>query len=565
MDQDPNPLKISVESSGSAYPQEPAWRQWRDGILKAVLFGFLLIFLSLHFADPIRLVTADLGRHLKNGELILAGQAKVLTSNFYSYTYPDYPFINHHWATGVLFYLVYKGLGFNGLSYVYVGLLLCGFYVYFRLAERLSSFSFAFFFSVLALPLISDRLEIRPEGITTLLTGLYLYFLFMHRSGKLSFKRLLWALPLFQIVWVNTHILFFIGGFLVFAFLIDAWLGRQDKIHTRQLLIVTALTAAVCLINPAGVKGALVPLTIFKEYGYRLAENQTVFFMQKRFGHDPKYLYFEILSVLSFIGLFFYSLRHKVRQNISVICVWLFFLVLGMKTVRSMASFAFVFIPLASLFAYESLGGFSRPVRKVIGGVLLTIALITVGNGLVSSRSFFSPARHLESFIQLNGGRPEDVNVAYLLKHPQVMTGLVPGINDSADFVKRAGIQGPMFNNYDIGGYLIFHLYPQIKVFVDNRPEVYSVSFFKDDYIPMQENNDAWQRMDEKYGFNVIYFYRHDLTPWGQNFLVNRIRDPQWAPVYVDLFTIIFLKRNAQNKPVIDAYELPQSMFAVTQ
>ncbi len=563
MGQGHSPADNSIPSSLNSL--NFSWRHWRDSALKAIIFGCFLVFLALHCADPIRLVTADLGRHLKNGELILAGEHKVFTSNFYSYTYPDYPFVNHHWAAGVLFYLVYKLSGFTGLSYFYVGLLLCGFAVYFWLAKRFSSFSYALFFSVLALPLMSDRLEIRPEGITTLLTGIYLYLLFMHRSGKMSFKKLLWIIPALQVIWVNTHILFFIGGFLVFVFWLDAWLGRQDKELTQRFFIIACLTAAACLINPAGIQGALVPLTIFKEYGYLLAENQTVWFMHKRFGHDPKYLNFEILSVLSVIGLTVYSLTRDARRHLAEILVLLFFLVLGFKTVRSMASFAFVFIPLMSLFVYEAVGKYSQTVRKGLGAGLLITALMLVGHGVMSSKSYFSPLRHLESFIQMNGGQESDVNILYLFRHPEIMTGLVPGINGSAEFVKQHGIQGPMFNNYDIGGYLIFHLYPQVKVFVDNRPEVYSVPFFKKDYIPMQENNKDWQRMDNQYHFNVIFFYRHDLTPWGQNFLVSRIQDSQWAPVYVDLFTIIFLRRNQQNQAVIKAYELPQSMFSVTR
>ena len=70
--------------------------------------------------------------------------------------------------------------------------------------------------------------------------------------------------------------------------------------------------------------------------------------------------------------------------------------------------------------------------------------------------------------------------------------GLLPKINAAADFYKTNKIQGPIFNNYDIGGYLIFHLYPE-KIFVDNRPEAYPTSFFQDVYIPMQENNDIWK------------------------------------------------------------------------
>lgn len=541
------------------------WRQLRNNILKSAVLVVFLIFFILHCADPIRLVTADLGRHLKNGELILAGENKVFTSNFYSYTAPDHPFVNHHWGAGVLFFWLYQLSGFTGLSFFYMFLLLGCFLVYFLLARRLSSFSFAFFFSVLALPLMSDRLEIRPEGISTLLTGIFLYLLMMYKYNKASFKVLAWAVVLMQIIWVNTHILFFIGGFLVLAFFLDAWLGEGNKEKTRNLFILGLMLAAACVVNPAGIKGALVPLTIFKEYGYRLAENQTVFFMQKRFGHDPKYLHFEVMAVISLIGLAFQVIRRGWRASIGETLVVLFFMALGFKTVRSMASFAFVFVPLGAMMYYEAAGFFSEMVRRRMGLGLLAIALAAVVHGVVFPKSYFSPCERLGPFVLMNGGAPKDINVMYLLTHPKVYSGLVPGISSSADFFKANNIQGPMFNNYDIGGYLIFYLFPQAKVFVDNRPEVYSVSFFKDMYVPMQEREDLWKEMDAKYNFNVIYFYRHDLTPWAQNFLVSRVEDPLWAPVFVDDFTIIFLKRNPQNQAVIARYGLPRSMFGVTR
>lgn len=556
--------KVPITDSSVSLPSGSTWCQWRDAVLKALIIGFFLIFFAIHCADPIRLVTADLGRHIKNGELILAGQSKVLTSNFYSYTAPDHPFVNHHWGTGVLFFRIYQVSGFTGLSFFYVFLLLGCFLVYFLLAQRFSSFSFAFFFSVLALTLMSDRLEIRPEGITTLLTGIFLYLLMMYKYNKISFKVLAWTIPLLQIIWVNTHILFFIGGFLVLVFFLDAWLAERNKDVAQNLLILGLLLAAACVVNPAGIKGALVPLTIFKEYGYRLAENQTVFFMQKRFGHDPKYLHFEILAVLSVVGLVFFCLRRGWRACLAETLVVLFFIALGLKTVRSMASFAYVFVPFSAMMFYQAAGFFSDSIRRRLGLGLLTIALAAVAHGVVFPKSYFSPCERLGPFVLMNGGVPKDINFMYLLTHPKVYSGLVPGISGSAKFFKANHIQGPMFNNYDIGGYLIFYLFPQTKVFVDNRPEVYSVSFFKDMYVPMQEDDELWRKMDSQYGFNVIYFYRHDLTPWGQNFLVNRVDDPLWAPVFVDDFTIIFLKRNEQNQSVIARYGLPRSMFGVT-
>ena len=98
---------------------------------------------------------------------------------------------------------------------------------------------------------------------------------------------------------------------------------------------------------------------------------------------------------------------------------------------------------------------------------------------------------------------------------------------------------------------------------MDNRPEAYPKEFFSQIYIPMQENNDVWKKELEKEKFNVIYFDRLDYTPWSQRFLIERVKDIEWAPVYVDAETIIFLKRNEKNKNVIDKYELPQSMFSI--
>jgi len=141
--------------------------------------------------------------------------------------------------------------------------------------------------------------------------------------------------------------------------------------------------------------------------------------------------------------------------------------------------------------------------------------------------------------------------------------GLLPEVNNSAEFFKTQNIKGPIFSNYDIGGYLIFHLYPEEKVFVDNRPEAYEAGFLQNEYIPMQNDTSVWEKEMHKWNFNVIYFDRNDMTSWAQKFLVTRISDPLWAPLYVDSYTIIFLKRNSQNNEIIKKYELPKNMFSV--
>ena len=49
----------------------------------------------------------------------------------------------------------------------------------------------------------------------------------------------------------------------------------------------------------------------------------------------------------------------------------------------------------------------------------------------------------------------------------------------ATDFVLKSKLKGNLFNNFDIGGYAIYRLFPTYKVFVDNRPEAYPVEFFK--------------------------------------------------------------------------------------
>ena len=154
--------------------------------------------------------------------------------------------------------------------------------------------------------------------------------------------------------------------------------------------------------------------------------------------------------------------------------------------------------------------------------------------------------------------------------------GLLPGVNASAEFFKTQDIKGPVFNDYDIGGYLIYHtrsargsghaaadIRADQAVFVDNRPEAYSVDFFEKVYKPAQTDPEAWKQLDNKYDFNTIFFSHRDYTPWAQAFLISRIQDPAWAPVFVDSYNIIFLKRNLQNEALIKKYEIPKSRFGI--
>lgn len=497
----------------------------RNRVCKILLLIACLVLLALHLSVPINLTAVDIGRHIKNGELILNGHPEVLYKNFYSFTYPDYPFINHHWLFGVISYIVYRMSAFEGLSVFYIFLLIFTFFLAFDSARRFSNFNLGLFFSVVSFLLLVSRAEIRPEGFSVFFVALDFYLLQRYLQRTISSQVLFIVIPIVQIFWVNTHIFFLMGPVLIALFLWQAKLAGDDKkcLGVLRRLVVVALL--LNLINPSGLWGMLTPLNGFKQFGYDLAENQSVLFMIKRFPDNIVYKYYLFVAFMMVTGMFLAWRRNGVRA-LPMLVLGGFVTIASFKVVRLMMPFGFLFIPLAAYF-------WAPYIKKAVVNAFCVI--LSVG-GIIFCAVLLPP-------------------------HPQI--GLMPNVNGSAEFFKQSGLKGPIFSNYDIGGYLIYHLAGQEKVFVDNRQEAFPSDFFRKVYIPMQETPSVWSKAQDKYGFNVIYFYRHDLTPWGQSFLIECIRDPQWAPVFADDYTVIFARRRSVDQGIIDRFELPKSMFKV--
>ena len=133
---------------------------------------------------------------------------------------------------------------------------------------------------------------------------------------------------------------------------------------------------------------------------------------------------------------------------------------------------------------------------------------------------------------------------------------------DGTDFIKTNNIRGPVFNNFDIGSYLVWQLYPAQKVFIDGRPEAYPISFFEDIYKPMQRDQKVWQEMSEKYGINYIFFAHTDMTEWGEEFLTRISKDKEWPMVFLNDAAVVFLKNTDANRSIIDKYKITEDNIA---
>lgn len=131
--------------------------------------------------------------------------------------------------------------------------------------------------------------------------------------------------------------------------------------------------------------------------------------------------------------------------------------------------------------------------------------------------------------------------------------GLEPGIESAGQWLVEQEVEGPIMNNYNVGGYLIYYLYPQEQVFVDNRWEAYSSEFYTQIYRPLDRGDESvWESLDEQYGFQAMVLSYGDGASDLVKFRENRLVDPKWVEVYRDQVFVILLREGGANQELID-------------
>jgi hypothetical protein len=493
-------------------------------ILNKITLALLIILSLALFFHPIKAFNQDLGRHLKLGEIIISTKS-VPKANLFSYTHPDFPFINHHWLSEVIFFIFSQTLGLNSIIFLKTILFSLSFFLLFFFIKKKQGTLTPTITALPFLLLFASRTEIRPEIFSYLFLSIYLILLF---DQKL-FKKYYYFLPLIQLLWVNTHIYFFLGPAIFTFYLFNKLARRQFQ---KNDFITYTLIITANLFNPNFFKGALYPFFVFKNYGYSVIENKSFFFLSNYFDriYHPLFLCVFIVSLIVFIATIKQSSLFK-------ILLFLFSSFLGFYALRNIAIYALT----NYLILNDNLSPFKNKIvksikieQKVNFIMLLYFILIPVTSFLIIKAIF-----------------ENDFKI-----------GISFGSIKAVDFLENNQIQGPVFNNFDIGSYLIYRLYPQQRVFIDGRPEAYPADFIQNTYIKMQEKKYIFDQINNHYQFNYIFFSHTDITPWAQHFLKWISKHPNWQLVYLDHFSLIFLKKSAENQPLIDKYSINLDNFS---
>ncbi len=191
-----------------------------------VLYGmlFTLFFVKAYFSlDP------DFGWHLASGNYMLA--QGVPTSDIYSYTAPDFPWIHHEWLADSINALLYRYGGYTALSIVSALLWTGAFWLVARGTRLRALVALA---AVVVLPF---------AGVRAITWTVFLFALLIAILSQAS-SRKYWMIPLIVLFWANVHGSFVIG----LVYIVWCYLANPS----RRLLAVLVLSIAASFLTPYG-------------------------------------------------------------------------------------------------------------------------------------------------------------------------------------------------------------------------------------------------------------------------------------------------------------------------
>ncbi len=107
----------------------------------------------------------------------------------------------------------------------------------------------------------------------------------------------------------------------------------------------------------------------------------------------------------------------------------------------------------------------------------------------------------------------------------------------ATDFINARKLPQPILNDYDWGGYIIWRLYPDYKVYIDGRADVYGdqilTSFFN-----TYEGRPGWSELLDHDGIQTVV-----IKPNVPLASLLRVASSNWTSLYEDKQAVIFIRR----------------------
>jgi hypothetical protein len=497
---------------------------------RLLIFLFLtVIFVSALF--PID--NPDTGFNLATGKYVAITHSVPLYDVF-SYTGNGARLIAHYWLSDLIFYLFYVLAGYWGVIIIVALMAAITYGVLFATAKLHSSDLSLTLFLMILFSAFTTRLWpfwiARPQIFGYLMAALMIFVLEKWRlSGN---RRLLWWLfPIF-LLWANMHASVILGILIVMlyagVYALKNILSLKD--HVAEIVIMAA-SLFVTLVNPNGYK-----ILTYSFYIAEVVKQLGIFEWQSIIV----YLFaikatIELAFIIAAGGCILALLIPDIIKRREIKWEWL------------ALTLAAIILPLLSV---RHTGFFP---------ILVFPIFVALSDKFLSARGIsFSSLKYKNILMAIFGFAFLAVYAFQVFPLEKINSNTLPV--GATDFILREKVSGPIFNTLGDGGYLMWALWPEYKVFFDGRSEVY-IGTPADDYQTIMQVKNGWENLlDNKYKINVAILSSIVPAINGQPVRTDLILAQKLVSqhgfklVYWDDASMVIVRNVPQNKKIIDEY-----------
>lgn len=468
---------------------------------------FPVVLFTMVFVLGVRQSTSidpDLWWHLEAGNQIIDSHSVPYTDD-YSFTRQGTEWVAHEWLSEVFLAGLFRLSGLTGLVTVFSLIVVIAQWLIYRRCEgRPYAAGVAL---LLAAAASSPLFGIRPQMLTLLLASIYVVLLEKFDPEKTP--RRLWFLPPLMLLWVNLHAGFALGLALIGLYIVRAVL---DGIWTqlRPLTIVLLICVAVVPLNPNGFRMFSYPLET-------LASPSMAAFIQEWASPDfhlVTYLPLAILLLSTFAAMALSPSRVRLGELFLV-------LITAFGALRSVRH-----IPIFSLFAAPALARHLWALAQARGW----------DKALTGEAQSPNAVKILINFVILIAPIALGISRVWHFATHQRNYEMLRNPVAAVEFLKSHRLPGPIYNRYGWGGYLIYQLYPDYRVYIDGRADVYGDAFFTEAVRTFDGQGD-WAKSLDRYGIKTVL-----ISPDAALTSLLKNDSNEWALVYEDADSVIFTR-----------------------
>jgi hypothetical protein len=439
-----------------------------------------------------------------------------------------------NWLSQVVFYAVFSGWGLKGII-ILRSLLLTSFLLLSFLTVKKQGLS-----DLLGLALVAGVFYVainftgeRPQLFTFFVFSLVMYLL---EDYRITGSKKILLVPAATLLLSNMHHGYIVCVLLISLYLLGEGISQASRkkraAYNKRLTFlfgVWILTLILSFLNPSNfsILGALL------FYKGQTGTSGIVEFMPTFYVYAKK-LGSINYAYVGFLVLSLFSLRYSRKIGPVHMLIFVTFTVMSLVSLRYMIFYMCAAAPvLARVILYAK--------EEVLSAS--SVAMLRAKEGFLYGLVFIFGAFLVFSEVPALAGYEFRANTTFAV--PQ----------GAADFLRSHKIYGNMFNEYGFGGYLIWRLYPDKKVFIDGRHldnDVY------DEYniigSAMTDGGRRWTDLMERYG--ISYVIMLPLTVGGEIVpLVEKMFDMnEWILIYNDNLALIFLKNDGNNTQLKSSY-----------